>query len=531
MNWKKYESLSPAEKRQEGYYIIGLDLGNDSSGMAFYNPLSNAPEAIDLSGGYGKPSIPTVMQYISETKEWVFGEYAMLNRGAGSEITLNALIERLGHFDYIEIDRRSLSVASVLALFIKELLSNVRNINPKAEIVGIVASVPAYFSEQANEELCRAFKLAGYEKELIALVPDRECVLAHYYQTSSPMQEERILLLDFGARELRGGLYHTTIADGGLFATSLSSLFCDEIGVSKINNDVSNFFGDFVRKELVKGRPLNASQSRQLHENVLAFSYQHKDMLFQKNIRAKPIKMYFNFVYPPFQQTITNEQVKALVKPYTRRFNGFMGDVLEKSISETPVLPIDIDAVLCVGGGFEMLWAKEAVGELFAGARVYFYKNPKMVVCEGAAVVAARALNMDSHKDVDFITIVDTHQLTCDIGLLNGTDFLPLVERNAFWWQSHSPKLVLINQEVNGGIELNLCMRTKEGEIQDLTIVQLSGLPPRPKGTTRFEFRLIFVSNNVARLAVRDMGFGDLFPQTEYEFTMEIRIEDANNCL
>ncbi len=240
MHWKKYKAMTPAEKNDEVYYIIGLDIGNDSSGIAFFNLAEGAPEIIDLSGGYGTPSIPTVIQYIAETREWVFGEYAILNRGVGTEITLSQLISRLGNFEYIDLDKRPVSVVSVLALFLKELLSNVKSINPKAEIVGIVVAVPGYFSEQSREELQRAFKIAGYEKELIAQVSDRECVFTHYY-LNHPPREERVLLLDYGSREVRGGLYHAEPVSEHVVIKSMSSLFDDAIGTSKVNDDVYRF--------------------------------------------------------------------------------------------------------------------------------------------------------------------------------------------------------------------------------------------------------------------------------------------------
>jgi len=521
MNWKKYESLSLEEKRNETYYIIGLDLGNDSSGIAFYNLSADSPEVIDLSGGYGKPSMPTVMQYIAETKEWVFGEYAVLNSNAGTEVTLSALIERLGNFDYIDIAGRSLSLASVLALYIKEILGNVRNINPRAEIVGIVSTVPAYFSEHSREELQRAFKLAGYEKELIALVSDRECVLAHYYQ-SAPEKEERAMLLDFGARELRGGLYNIKAAAGGIKATSISSLFSDEISTTKINNAVADFFEAFMRKEIVKEMPINATLMEQLQEHVAAFSYQHRDMLFQRSIRIKPVKVYFNFTYPPFQGEVTHKQVQSLVQPYIRHFVGFIQDVFEKSISDMPISPSEIDTVLCVGGGFEMLWAKEAVSELFANAEINFYKNPKMTTCEGAAIVAARKLGIPEAGAK--LELEDAHQLTCDIGISDGKNFLPLVERNAFWWQNHASKLILVNQEINGELDMNLCRRTGAGELQRIGSMQLRGLPVRPKGTTRLEVELSFVSNADVIVKVKDRGFGEMFPQVEYEKDVKVRL-------
>ena len=521
MNWKNYKSLSLDKKRDETYYIIGLDLGNDSSGLAFYNLTTDAPEVIDLSGGYGKPSMPTVMQYIAETKEWVFGEYAVLNRGAGAEVTLSSLVARLGNFEHITIDGRSLSVASVLALYIREILGNVKNINPRAEIVGIVATVPAYFGEQAREELQQAFQLAEYDKELIALVPDRECVLAHYYKTE-PVAEECTMLLDFGARELRGGLYHIYNDGGVINATSISSLFSGEIGVGKINGDIADFFEAFMRKEVTKEMPISVTLMKQLQDHVTAFSYQHRDMLFQRNIRTKPVKVYFNFTYPPFQRTITNEQAQALIQPYIRRFDAFIKDVFDKSIADKPLSPSNIDAVLCVGGGFEMLWAKETISDLFPGAKVNFYKNPKIITCEGAAIVAAQMLDIPGAGPK--IVLEDTHQLTCDIGISDGHNFLPLVQRNAFWWQNHPSKLILVNQEITGELDLGLCRRTKAGELQNIGSMRLRGLPRRPKGTTRLEVGLNFASDADVTVTVRDRGFGELYPQTKFEKDVQVKL-------
>jgi len=515
MNWKKYKQLPPGQKRADNYYIIGLDLGNDSSGIAFYNLHTNTPEAIDLSGGYGKPSIPTAMQYIADTKEWVFGEYAILNHGEGTEITISALMERLGNFDHIDVAGRSLSVAGVLSLFIKELVGNVYNINPRAEIVGICAAVPAYFSEQAQEELRRAFAQAGYEKEFIGLVTDRECALSHYVAAHEAVKE-RVLLLDFGARELRGGLYNIQTDGNETTITSLSSVFSEDISTAKTNGLIAKFFEDFVRKEVGKTKPLTTKLAHQIHQHILAFSYQHRDMLF--HMRGGQIKVYFNFVYPPFQQTITMEEVEYLLKPYVRRFENFIKDVFEKSISKG-LSPKDIDRVLCVGGGFEMLWAKDAAAKLFP--HVDFYKNPKMVICEGAAIMAANALGLSDAN----ITLTDNHQLSFDIGLSDGRNFFPLVERNAFWWQSHLPRFVLVNQEVNGELGLKLCKRTKEGEISGLANMVLRGLPVRPKGTTRLEVKLNFVSDADFIVNVRDTGFGEMFPESGFERSVEVKMQ------
>jgi molecular chaperone DnaK (HSP70) len=505
MNWKKYRELPANEKQNEAYYIIGLDIGNDSSAVAFYNLAENTAESIDLSGGYGKSSIPTIMQYVAETKEWVFGEYAVLNGGVGT--VYSSFLARMGRFDYLDVDGRSISVASVFALFVKEILGSVKSINPKAEIVGIAASIPAYFSAQAQEEFTRVFKLAGYEKELIALVPDRECVLAHHYRVP-PESPETALILDLGNRELRGGLYDVSAEGGGINAVSMSSVFDNEVSMAALNHDVSELFKSFLKDGTAD------------KEQLLAFTHQHKDILFQKNIRMKPMKLYYNFVYPPVQHTLTNEHVSQLVEPYSKRFNQFMRDVLDKNLSERKVSPSQVDTVLCVGGGFDMLWAKEAVSVVFS-KKAKFYKNPKLINAEGAALIAARELRI---LDSSPLSLEDNHQLTNDIGLSDGDTFLTLVERNGFWWQKHSSKLILVKSAVDGNLDLQLAELTQNGEERDIFQIKLDGLPKRPKGVTRLEVGLDFKSNTELTLKVRDMGFGDMFPRTAYEKEFAVRL-------
>jgi len=560
MNFKKYKALPLSEKKSESCYVIGLDIGNDSSAIAFYNFADSAAESIDLSGGYGKPSVPTVMQYIPETTEWVFGEYALLNSGVGT--LYSGLLSKMGQFQHLDVNGRSVSVAGVFALFIKEILAGVKNINPKAEIVGIVASVPAYFSDAAREEFTRAFKLAGYEKELIALVPDRECVLAHHCYVSRPLvksenisaenlqkeggnvhrlkfDQQTLLIIDFGNRELRGGLYELSVKDNGTSATdsgmnvaenginavSLSSLFDTEISMSALNADVAALFTSFV-----------ADVPDSLRGQFDEFVYRNRDILFQKNIRAKSQKVYCNFMYPPTQHVITNEIAEELIAPYARRFEAFVQDVMQKSLKS--VSPAQVDAVVCVGGGFEMLWARDAVMAAFPKERVVFHKNPKVINAEGAALVAARELGLfeglsDSGlhgKDLHIgdlqgkgahggvISLEDRHQLTNDIGIAVNENFLTLVARNGFWWQKHLPKIVLVKDEITDiyVLEINLASQSPEGESRTLATVQLDGLPPRPKGTMRLQIGVSFTSNTEMCVRISDCGFGEFFPATGY---------------
>jgi len=503
MYWKTYKALAPKDKRDETYYVVGIDIGNETSGLAFYNLHENIPETIDISGGYGKPSVPTVVQYIAETKEWVFGEYAVLNQGVGTEVTLQYLVKKLGQFDYVEIDNKPVSIMTILSLFIKELLSSIRNINPKAEIAGIVAAIPAYLGAAGQEELRRAFCAAGYEKELIALVAGRECVLAHHY-SGHHVNDAKILLLDYGNREVRGGLYHIQENSETYTAKAVSSLFDESIGIQAIWEDVYNFF---------RSQYYAIKQQEPAPDQLTAFIYQHRDMLFKKNIRTKPAKLYFNFVYPPFQKDVSYHDSDRLVKPYRQQFLHFLRDLFSKNIHGEATAPGDVDTVLCTGGGFEMLWVREAVTEVVGSGRSRTYKNSKMVVAEGAALIAAQLLGVAAGKR---IVVEDTHQLTIDIGLVAGNAFIPLVERDSFWWQDHKPKLLLVNSKVTDNVQLKFAKRTQNGDEHLLVSHNLTGLPARPKGTTRLKLDVKFTTNTTMQVNVTDIGFGELFPITNY---------------
>ena len=530
MNYKKFKNLSEVAKKDESYYLIGLDIGNNSTAIAYFNAASEQPESIDLSGGYGKPSIPTVVQYIPETKEWVIGEYAVLNQGAG--IVFFDLLKRMGKNEYVELGGRLASLASVFSVFVKEVLLSINNINPKAEIVGIVCTVPAYFSDGEMSELKRVFQLAGYEKELIGFVSDRECVLAEYIHSqigvrrdipaklgrnaaarasqalnknvSAPKFDETVLVLDFGSRELRGGVYAISSTGGEAKAVCLSFYFDESVSMESLDEDVYKLFMSFLESPV----------REEYKEELAGFHHQYKDMLFQKNIREKPLKLYYNFVYPPIQCVLNYSMTDRLIRPYERKFLAFVKEVVEKSKAQ------DIDTVLCVGGGFEMLWAREAVCKVFAREAVRFAKSSKLVGAIGASIISAGHTGL---LDINLV-LEDTQKLDVDIGLYDGENFFGLAARNSFWWQKHTPKLVLVHQEVTGKLTLSLVKQASEDFMEMLDDVLLEGLPNRPKGVTCLEVGICFTSSNSLELVVRDAGFGELFPKSDYEgrFTLQL---------
>jgi hypothetical protein len=117
----------------------------------------------------------------------------------------------------------------------------------------------------------------------------------------------------------------------------------------------------------------------------------------------------------------------------------------------------------------------------------------------------------------------DRHQLQSDIGIVTDT-FLPLVERNAFWWQRHPARLILVNAPVSGDLPFAIAERTADGEVRELKKFLLTHLPSRPKGTTRLAVNSEFTSNTDLTVGFVDQGFGELFPKIDYTRKFEVRL-------
>ena len=529
MYWKKFKSqVSAGAPPSEAHFVLGIDIGNDSSGLSFFNANTGQPEVLDISGGYGKPSIPTAMQYIPETKEWVYGEYAVHGESSAGNVLVTGLVERLGKHEYVDVDGRSISAVTLLGMFIKELVAHVYSINPRAEIVGVVSAIPSYLSDEAKAELLQAFHKAGLEKELIGFVTDRECVLHGYFHGSHAKPKARtgehkpsagngrIMLLDLGARELRGTVFDVlTLSEDNVQLRSTSSLFESNISANVVNSLVSELFTLFYCDNF--GLP-SEKISGTVRAQLDSFSYQHRDILFQKNIKTKPARLYFNFAYPAFSRSVSEDEVASLICDIELRMRDFISKLLRNKTHDGNALqPSDIDVILAYGGGFEMIWARELVRDIFGTSDIHFHKNSKSCVSEGAAVAAARKLSLLPELD---LSLLDLNRVNIDIGIMitqgRRERFFPLVEQSSFWWQKRAPAHFILSDAVAANpIALKLFRRNSDGDVAFVDEITLCGLPERPRGATRLSVDIYFKNFNCVTCRVKDLGFGEMFPKSD----------------
>ena len=514
MSWRNFKSLFKHEKFNESQFILGIDIGDATSAICYFDANKKTTEIIDISGGYGKTTIPTAMQYLEDSQEWIFGEYAILNQGIDGETMITNFFKKLGNNEYLDVNNKKMSVADILGIYIGELINSCKNINPKAEIAGIVVSTPNYFTDEAEQELKKAFEKTGFAKEVIDFLPYRECLLAyHYFNKKVP--KENILVLDFGSRELRGGLYSVKSKGEEILVETISYMSDEDIGSKKIENVLTELFTSYYQENKNISRS-EISKQDMYHMN--SFVYQNKDLIFQRNILAKPIKLYFNFAFPPFQQSINNEEVTNIIDPFKKRLELFLEKLINKGMSEIPISFGDVDTVLCTGGGFEMFWPRSVIEDIFPDSNINFYKNSKIIASEGAAMLAAGKLGIIEEK---IFKIDDLSKTKDDIGIYitkskKEKQFLPIIERGSFWKEKKSTCMVIVNQTTDKPFDIEIVKRANDGTLSILTFLELAGLPERPAGTTRLKVSFQYASCKELRVNIVDKGFGELFGASDY---------------
>ncbi len=509
-----------AGKRNDAWFILGIDLGNSASSLAYFDANRMSPETLDISGGYGRPTMPTVMQYVNETKEWVYGEYALDIRNSEADINVTGLLENLGKNHSVYIDKKPVSYAALMAMYLSELVGNCKSINPNAVAAGIVATLPAYIGDEAKEELLVVFEKAGLDRSLIRFADERECIFARYFYKRE-IEDSKLLLIDFGARQTRGGVYsvktgsHTDI-------TSLSSVFSAGIGTNEVH---AALYGYFERIYCEKTGTARGRISGAIKEQLEHFTYRHEDVILQKAPNSGVTKLYFNFAYPPFEVAIDYRKTEELVEPYRLKFEEFLRDVFNKTYNSVKLSPSCVDGVICCGGGFGMLWARELIKRVFPEKKGMFFKNTTTAAAEGASIIAARELNVLERQK---LMLTDVHRLNCDIGLIvkqkGRQGFVPLIERNSFWWQEHLRKYFIVSGSADKDVNIEICRRERDGKLEKFGDVTVSGLPPRPKNTTRLSVSMEFIDAANLVTTVKDAGFGELFPASDIEKEYIVRI-------
>ncbi len=166
---------------------------------------------------------------------------------------------------------------------------------------------------------------------------------------------------------------------------------------------------------------------------------------------------------------------------------------------------------------FEEEWMESNLKILKTGRRVFLGKN---LYVKGACYKG-----MELAQDrIDYL-FLGAEKVCCHIALRARKDGkmmdLPIAEGGKNWYESDTSVEVLLLEEP----VLEVAIIPLSGKEKKTFAISLDNLPKRPKRTTRLLVSLQFKDSSHAKILVKDLGFGELFPQSDMVYEGELQWE------
>lgn len=186
--------------------IVGLDLCNDYTQISCYSNKTFEPESISMMKDQEKYFIPTVLGVKNDTKDWVYGEEAILIQNTQAGVVVDDLLTKIEKNIETEIFGVKFQPVALLEKYLRKCLLLLKVYYPSNSIQKIVVTVKSY-SEIITDTVYRAMEGLGIGK-------DRAYVQSHLqsYQYYALNQAKELWANDIGLFEFdESGLFYHQI--------------------------------------------------------------------------------------------------------------------------------------------------------------------------------------------------------------------------------------------------------------------------------------------------------------------------------
>ena len=511
----------------EDWYILGIDLGTTNSVISYWDNSSNRPEPIDVSNGFGKIPLPSVVQFRSDDGEgeWVIGEEAYRSMKIYPETTVRSIKREMGTAKTVNLGGKDFLPEEIQAKILSELITHAQGLNPKAEIAGIVVSVPYDFDDAAGKATKRACEIAGLSDKLICLIKEPNAAALQYNFRNQLAQGERIMVFDFGGGTLDITLFHVLERNESKIKLQVISQGGEAYhGGDDVDAFLIEALENFVRKKTGQ-EPSELSVENQVE--LIQRAREAKERLSG----VQRFRIPFTFCIPPFVEQLSREEFQMLIRPFIEKTRKLVLKTLRETYTGS-ILPEEVSRVLLEGGSSQMPWVRDMLLDIFSDeSKIYSSERPALDISLGATYYAAMKMGLLQHPEIDSEKISVEFEVTVshDIGLelenAGKKQFFPMIRRGtsyALAKKSHVFTLSGTTPEEMTSFQLKILERINQDDPFEacklIGEVSIKGLPERPSKKTKLRITLMVEEDGgTVRGMVEDVGLGDDYPSSGFK--------------
>ena len=532
MNWEQYRI--EVEKRKnlpEDWYILGIDLGTTNSIISYWDNQSKKPEPIDISNGFGKIPLPSVVQYRQDEDEgeWIIGEEAYRSYKVYPETTIRSIKRKMGTNEKININGEDYLPEDISAKILNELVFYVQNLNPKAEIAGLVVSVPYDFDDAAKKATMRACEIAGLSDKLICLVEEPKAAALAYNFRHQLTLNEKILVFDFGGGTLDITLFRVTEkTDGNIKLQVISEGGEAYHGGDNIDEKLQEKCYEYIKNRAGQEKSDVAIENQ---VEIITRSREAKERLSG----VKSFRIPFTFCIPPFVEQITREEFEELISAFIDKTRKLVLKALREAYTGS-ITPDAVGRVLLEGGSSAMPWVKDMLIGIFNDEnKIYTSERPALDISLGATYYAAMKMGLLQNPDmetekinVEFLVTVP-HDIGLEIQSGARKSFFTMIRRGTPYEFAKKSQIFTLSgttPEDMSEFYLKILERIdKEDTIDNCRLigeVEIKGLPKRPSGKTKLKITLMVEEEGgLVKGQVKDLGYEDEFAASGFKEDFE----------
>lgn len=530
MSWEEYrKKMEETNELPEDWYILGIDLGTTNSIISYWNNLDKRPEPIDVSNGFGKIPLPSVVQYREEEDdaegEWVVGEEAYRSMKIYPETTIRSIKRKMGTTETVRLGGKEYLPEEISAIIIHELIEHCKSLNPKYEIAGVVISVPYDFDDAAKKATMRACEVAGISDKLICLIEEPKAAALAYNFRHQLNLGEKIMVFDFGGGTLDITIFNVLDKEENRIKLQVASEGGEAYhGGDNIDEMIGEQCFEFVQAKTGQSKEEISIEN---HMEIAMRARETKERLSG----VKSFRIPFTFCIPPFVEQFSREDFEKLIEKFSDSTRKLVLKALREAYTGA-LTPEDIDRVLLEGGSAQMPWVKDMLVGIFNDEnKIYTSERPALDISIGATYYAAMKMGLLSHPDMVSEKINIEFEVTTphDIGFQvvnNGrVSFFNMIRRGTPYPLAKKSQIFTLSGDTPEDMtkfELKILERIdKEHKVEDCKLigdVEIIGLPERPSGKTRLKITLIVEEEGgTVKGYVEDMGYGSEFEPSGFK--------------